>query len=425
MSGHRRGRSSPRRWPRASIPERDSESLPEPPPVVAPEPGGDPGPITRVLQLGVTVGGAAAAPLAAIGLRTTEAAGALMRRAALRQVAPGRRSLERLGRELEQVGASWDGRLSVAAVEVESGRRVMFGSPGAPTASVADAVQASCAIPGVFRPVVVDGRSYVDGGVWSPTNLDRAPAARGTRVLCLNPTGSMRPRADAPFGMVGPVSRALAESRRSHSSARRAREHGVARCGDTGRDGPEPHGCRSAVAGDRGGAGAGPGAGWRATGMSAAPSRTPAPAAGDAQDESLTSVLVALAANTTIAAAKGIAAALTGSPALFAETLHTVADAGNEVFLYVAIRRSRRPPDALHPFGHGPERYFWALLAAIGIFLVGGTVSILEGIRALLNPPELDAFWVGVASSWSPSSWTGSVGPWRCGSSESRRRGAR
>ena len=131
--------------------------------------------------------------------------------------------------------------------------------------------------------------------------------------------------------------------------------------------------------------------------MSAAPSRTPAPAAGDAQDESLTSVLVALAANTTIAAAKGIAAALTGSPALFAETLHTVADAGNEVFLYVAIRRSRRPPDALHPFGHGPERYFWALLAAIGIFLVGGTVSILEGIRALLNPPELDAFWVGVA----------------------------
>jgi NTE family protein len=58
--------------------------------------------------------------------------------------------------------------------------------------------------------VVVDGRSYVDGGVWSPTNLDRAPVARGTRVLCLNPTGSLRPRADAPFGMVGPVSRTLA-----------------------------------------------------------------------------------------------------------------------------------------------------------------------------------------------------------------------
>ena len=126
--------------------------------------------------------------------------------------------------------------------------------------------------------------------------------------------------------------------------------------------------------------------------MSSPPSQTPA----RAQDESLTSVLVALAANTAIAIAKGAAAALTGSPALLAETLHTVADAGNEVFLYVAIRRSRRPADASHPFGYGPERYFWALLAAIGIFIVGGAVSIWDGIRALLNPPELEAFWVGV-----------------------------
>jgi cation diffusion facilitator family transporter len=114
------------------------------------------------------------------------------------------------------------------------------------------------------------------------------------------------------------------------------------------------------------------------------------------RDESLASVLVALAANTAVAAAKGTAAALTGSPALLAETLHTVADAGNEVFLYVAIRRSQRPADASHPFGYGPERYFWALLAAIGIFVVGGAVSIWDGIRALLEPPELDAFWVGV-----------------------------
>src|ERR687891_239661 len=66
-----------------------------------------------------------------------------------------------------------------------------------------------------------------------------------------------------------------------------------------------------------------------------------------ARDESLGSVLAALAANTTIAAAKGTAAALTGSPALLAETLHTVADAGNEVFLWVALRRSRRALVAL------------------------------------------------------------------------------
>jgi cation diffusion facilitator family transporter len=115
------------------------------------------------------------------------------------------------------------------------------------------------------------------------------------------------------------------------------------------------------------------------------------------RDESLGSVLAALAANVTIAVAKGTAAALTGSPALLAETLHTVADAGNEVFLYVAIRRSRQPADATHPLGYGPERYYWALLAAIGIFVVGGAVSIWEGINALFHPPGLDDFWVGVA----------------------------
>jgi cation diffusion facilitator family transporter len=115
------------------------------------------------------------------------------------------------------------------------------------------------------------------------------------------------------------------------------------------------------------------------------------------RDESFASVMAALAANLTIAVAKGTAAALTGSPALLAETLHTTADAGNEIFLWVAIRRSRRPADATHPFGYGPERYYWALLAAIGMFVVGGAVSIWDGIHALFHPPELEAFWVGVA----------------------------
>jgi cation diffusion facilitator family transporter len=121
-----------------------------------------------------------------------------------------------------------------------------------------------------------------------------------------------------------------------------------------------------------------------------------AAAAAVGRDESLASVLVALAANTAIATAKGIAAALTGSPALLAETLHTVADAGNEVFLYVAIRRSRRPADASYPFGYGPERYYWALLAALGMFVVGGAVSVWDGVRALLHPTTLETFWVGV-----------------------------
>jgi cation diffusion facilitator family transporter len=123
----------------------------------------------------------------------------------------------------------------------------------------------------------------------------------------------------------------------------------------------------------------------------------PRPAAATGDDGSMRSVLAALLANTLIATAKGIAAALTGSSALVAETLHTIADAGNEVFLFVAIRRSAREPDATHPFGYGPERYYWALLAAIGMFVVGGALSIAEGIRALVNPPPLEDLWVGVA----------------------------
>jgi cation diffusion facilitator family transporter len=114
-------------------------------------------------------------------------------------------------------------------------------------------------------------------------------------------------------------------------------------------------------------------------------------------DESLPSVLAALAANLTIAIAKGIAAALTGSAALFAETLHTVADAGNEVLMFIAVRRSARPADSSHPLGYGPERYYWALLAAVGMFVVGGTLSVWEGVHALMDPPALDTFWVGVA----------------------------
>jgi cation diffusion facilitator family transporter len=113
-------------------------------------------------------------------------------------------------------------------------------------------------------------------------------------------------------------------------------------------------------------------------------------------DDSFRSVLAALAANTAIAVAKGTAALLTGSPALLAETLHTVADTGNEVLLWIALSRSRRPADATHPFGYGPERYYWALLAAIGMFLIGGALSIWEGIHALLAPRGLEDFTIGV-----------------------------
>ncbi|MFE4213950.1 cation diffusion facilitator family transporter [Streptomyces sp. NPDC056844] len=96
-----------------------------------------------------------------------------------------------------------------------------------------------------------------------------------------------------------------------------------------------------------------------------------------------TTVLVALGANLVIAVAKGVGGFLSGSPALLSEAAHSVADSVNEVFLLAALRRSRRPPDARHPFGYGKERYFWSLLAAVGIFVVGGCFSFFQGIEAL------------------------------------------
>jgi NTE family protein len=157
----------------------------------------------RVLQLATAAGRAAAAPVAALGLRAAEPGGALFRRVLLARVPEGRRRLGGLGEHLERAGARWDGRLAVAAVDRDSGRRVMFGTPGAPAASVGAAVEASCAIPGVFRPVEIGGRRYVDGGAWSPTNMDAAPAGRGSSVLCLNPTGALR--------IFGALSRTVAE----------------------------------------------------------------------------------------------------------------------------------------------------------------------------------------------------------------------
>ncbi|MFF8990729.1 cation diffusion facilitator family transporter [Streptomyces sp. NPDC014983] len=96
-----------------------------------------------------------------------------------------------------------------------------------------------------------------------------------------------------------------------------------------------------------------------------------------------TTVLVALAANLLIAVAKAVGGALSGSPALLSEAAHSVADGFNEVFLLAALRRSRRPADARHPFGYGKERFFWSLLAAVGIFVMGGCFSFFQGFEAL------------------------------------------
>jgi NTE family protein len=146
-------------------------------------------------RLGRRAGSAAlslTAPLAPIVAAGLEPGGAALRAAALRRGPRATREIPQLRRMLEQLGGEFDGRLRVTAVELRSGRRVVFGAPGAPTARVAEAVLASCAVPWVFRPIRIGGRDYVDGGAWSAANLDVAPVGDGTEVLCLNPTASPR-----------------------------------------------------------------------------------------------------------------------------------------------------------------------------------------------------------------------------------------
>jgi NTE family protein len=147
-----------------------------------------PGLATRIGAAARKAGAAAATPFAPALLATAMPAGRLARAAVLRASPRPERTLPQLRAHLDELGARFDGRLRIAAVDRNSGKRVMFGSPKAPPASVADAVLASCAVPWMFAPVEISGREYVDGGVWSPTNLDAAPAGRGARVLCLMPT---------------------------------------------------------------------------------------------------------------------------------------------------------------------------------------------------------------------------------------------
>lgn len=127
-----------------------------------------------------------AAPLAGPAMRVTAPGGALLRSILLARAPGTRGDLGGLAAHVDREGARFDGRLRIATVDRDSGKRVVFGSPGAPTATVGQAVHASCAIPWVFRPVTIGGREYVDGGVWSLTNMDVAPAGRGTHVLCLS-----------------------------------------------------------------------------------------------------------------------------------------------------------------------------------------------------------------------------------------------
>src|SRR6476620_2994023 len=134
------------------------------------------------------------------------------------------------------------------------------------------------------------------------------------------------------------------------------------------------------------------------------------------KDGSFGTVLVAGGANLAIAVAKLVAGALTGSSAMLAEGAHSVADTVNQVFLLTALTRSKKPADAQHPFGYGMERYFWSLLAAVGIFVLGAGFAAYEGIQALTGSGASGPACGPTSCSRCRSSSRGCRSPGVCGS---------
>jgi cation diffusion facilitator family transporter len=108
-------------------------------------------------------------------------------------------------------------------------------------------------------------------------------------------------------------------------------------------------------------------------------------------------ILAALAANAGIAAAKFVGFLITGSSALLAEVVHSVADTSNQGLLLFGQRTAAKQADALHPFGYGRSRYFWSFVVALMLFSLGSVFALYEGYQKVIHPTELSSPVVAVA----------------------------
>jgi cation diffusion facilitator family transporter len=125
--------------------------------------------------------------------------------------------------------------------------------------------------------------------------------------------------------------------------------------------------------------------------------------------ESTSEIIKALVVNVVIAVFKGVAAAITGSGAMLAETLHSFADCGNQLLLLKGVRASRKPADREHPLGYGRSMYFYSFIVALLLFLGGGVFSIYEGVHKLEHPEpvgDITAALIILALSLGLEGWS-------------------
>jgi cation diffusion facilitator family transporter len=101
-------------------------------------------------------------------------------------------------------------------------------------------------------------------------------------------------------------------------------------------------------------------------------------------------IIAALVGNSLIALTKMIAAALTGSSAMFSEGIHSMVDTGNQVLLLYGLKQAKKPADDMFPFGHGKEIYFWSFVVAILIFTLGAGISLYEGVQHIQDPHPIE-----------------------------------
>ncbi len=118
--------------------------------------------------------------------------------------------------------------------------------------------------------------------------------------------------------------------------------------------------------------------------------------ASNSHNSTARAILYAFIANFCIAIAKTWAAMFTGSGSMLAEAIHSYADTGNQVLLYLGLTQAKKRPDKEHPLGYGKLSYFWSFIVAILLFSLGGLFSIYEGLHKLQHPEELSNLWVAI-----------------------------